>query len=93
MSSLYQCGFDCGRVIAICTGSRRDQSRATAEMAIARVAERVKQGGHDIPEVVIRRRFATGWKNFAHYREQVHSWVLYDNSGGEPIMIEWGEQA
>ena len=45
MSSLYQCGFDCGRVIAICAGSRRDQSRATAEMAIARVAERVKQGG------------------------------------------------
>ena len=51
------------------------------------------KGGHDIPEVVICRRFATGWKNFAHYREQVHSWVLYDNSGGEPIMIEWGEQA
>ena len=65
----------------------------SAEMAIARVAERVKQGGHDIPEVVIRRRFTKGWKNFAHYREQVHSWVLYDNSSGEPIMIEWGEQA
>ena len=35
-----------------------------AEVAIARVAERVRQGGHDIPEDVIRRRFAAGLYNF-----------------------------
>ena len=35
-----------------------------AEIAIARVAARVRQGGHDIPEHVICRRFAKGWYNF-----------------------------
>src|SRR5712692_788054 len=34
------------------------------EMAIARVAERVAQGGHFVPEAVIRRRFSDGWRNF-----------------------------
>ena len=64
----------------------------SAEMAIARVAERVKQGGHNILENVIRRRFAAGRRNFEkHYRDQVNAWVIYDNSGVEPRMIEWGE--
>lgn len=63
-----------------------------AETAIARVAERVRQGGHDIPERVIRRRFAAGLKNFEqHYRHAVDDWALYDNSGNTPIMLEWGE--
>ena len=35
-----------------------------ADAAIARVAERVRQGGHDIPESVIRRRFAAGLRHF-----------------------------
>ncbi|MCL2345506.1 MAG: zeta toxin family protein [Desulfobulbus sp.] len=63
-----------------------------AETAIARVAERVRQGGHDIPEPVIRRRFAAGWKNFRqHYRLVVDDWAIYDNAGIEPVMLEWGE--
>jgi predicted ABC-type ATPase len=36
----------------------------SAEAAVQRVRERVAQGGHDIPEAVIRRRFATGRTNF-----------------------------
>jgi predicted ABC-type ATPase len=32
----------------------------SAEEAIARVAQRVRQGGHDIPEATIRRRFLAG---------------------------------
>lgn len=63
-----------------------------AEIAIARVAERVRQGGHDIPQDVIRRRFAAGLRNFrAHYRQAVDDWALYDNAGTEPAMLEWGE--
>lgn len=63
-----------------------------AETAIERVAERVRQGGHDIPELVIRRRFAAGWSNFEkHYRLLVDVWALYDNSGNTPVMLEWGE--
>jgi predicted ABC-type ATPase len=34
------------------------------EMAVARVAERVCRGGHDVPEAVIRRRYARGLQNF-----------------------------
>ena len=68
-------------------------SLPSADMAVARVAERVKQGGHDIPENTIRRRFVSGKKNFnAHYGEAVDSWTLYDNSGDEPKLIQWGEK-
>ena len=69
-------------------------SLSSVELAVARVAERVRQGGHNIPEPVIRRRFEAGWKNFwRSYRDEVDAWALYDNSGNEPILIEWGEQA
>lgn len=62
----------------------------SSEMAIARVAERVRQGGHDIPEPVIRRRFASGLRNFTElYAPLVDAWVLYDNSGDEPVLIDW----
>ena len=65
----------------------------SVDMAITRVAERVRQGGHDIPEAVIRRRFVSGRRNFDnHYRAAVDAWTLYDNSGGEPMPIEWGER-
>ncbi len=63
-----------------------------AQAAIARVAERVRQGGHNIPEPVIRRRFAAGLHNFKHhYRQAVNDWMLYDNIGKTPVLLEWGE--
>ncbi|WP_347262100.1 hypothetical protein [Rudaea sp.] len=63
-----------------------------AETAIARVAERVRQGGHDIPEAVIRRRFVAGHENFQrHYRAAVDDWAVYDNAGDSPTLLEWGE--
>ena len=66
-------------------------SLSSVEMAIARVAERVCQGGHDIPEPVIRRRFEAGRINFEQrYRDVVDAWALYDNSDNEPVLIEWG---
>ena len=40
---------------------------ASPEEAIARVAQRVRQGGHDIPEGVIRRRFFAGRTNFERW--------------------------
>lgn len=67
-------------------------SLPNVEAAIARVAERVRQGGHDIPEPIIRRRFTAGWSNFQQrYRAVVHDWALYDNSGSMPALLEWGE--
>lgn len=63
------------------------------ETAIARVAERVKQGGHDVPEAVIRRRFAAGRKNFeTYFRSAVDDWAVYDNSGESPALLDWGER-
>lgn len=46
------------------------------------------QGGHAIPEAVIRRRFATGLRNFELvYKPSVNAWVLYDNAGNKPVLI------
>lgn len=62
------------------------------EQAIDRVAERVKQGGHNIPEAVICRRFAAGLKNFQNcYRDLVDDWMLFDNSNRPATLIDWDE--
>ena len=54
---------------------------ASPELAIARVRQRVREGG----------RFASGLSNFETlYKPLVDEWALYDNSGGEPILIEEG---
>lgn len=64
-----------------------------AEMAIARVAARVRQGGHNIPEAVIRRRFAAGLRNLERYKAGVDAWAVYDNAGSEPVLVDWSETA
>ena len=61
------------------------------EIAIARVKQRVAEGGHDVPEPVIRRRFHAGLRNFEHiYKGLVDEWVVYDNSGDQPVLVEEG---
>lgn len=45
------------------------------------------QGGHHIPEDVIRRRFASGQVNLARYCALVDDWDIYDNSGPIPVLI------
>ena len=65
----------------------------SAEVALARVAQRVLQGGHNIPEAVVRRRFVAGRANFhSIYRGLVDAWVLYDNSEPIPVLLDWGEK-
>lgn len=64
------------------------------EDAIDRVAERVRHGGHNIPEAVIRRRFAAGLRNLHDaYKSAVDDWALYDNLGESPILLQWSENA
>ena len=64
----------------------------TVEIAIARVAERVKQGGHDIPEATIRRRFASGLTNFhQQYKAKVDTWLHFDNSEDIAKLVDWSE--
>lgn len=67
-------------------------SLPSADVAVTRVASRVTQGGHNVPEDVIRRRFAQGLHYFnTFYKTSVDAWVLYDNSGNIPVLLEWGE--
>jgi predicted ABC-type ATPase len=63
-----------------------------AEMAIARVQERVRMGGHDVPENVIRRRYQAGLHNFFRlYQPLAASWRFLDNTVvGEPSLIAAG---
>jgi len=69
-------------------------SLPSVELAIARVAARVAQGGHNVAEGDIRRRFKAGLENFRRvYRPLVDAWVLYDNSGEQPEMLEWGPKS
>lgn len=63
------------------------------DIAINRVAERVKQGGHFIAETVIRRRYQLGWKNFADlYAPLVDDWAVYDSSENQPKLVEWSKK-
>ncbi|HUW59175.1 MAG TPA: zeta toxin family protein [Planctomycetota bacterium] len=51
------------------------------DLAVERVAARVRMGGHDVPEDVVRRRYRSGLRNFLDlYRPLADSWLLYDNS-------------
>ena len=64
-------------------------SLATPEEAIKRVASRVRQGGHHIPEQAIRRRFDSGLRNFKTiYRLYVDDWLWYNTSGTTPVLLE-----
>ena len=67
----------------------------TRRKALTRVRARVAQGGHDVPETVVRRRFDAGLLNFnerynERYKELANSWVLYENNGAGPILMETG---
>jgi predicted ABC-type ATPase len=64
----------------------------SADLAVARVKARAAQGGHGLPEDVVRRRFDAGLRNFgALYRPLVDSWVIYDNAGRDPRLLVSGD--
>jgi predicted ABC-type ATPase len=61
------------------------------DLAIERVAERVRQGGHPVADDVVRRRFSRGLELFETlYKPLVDIWMLYDNAGDAPILIASG---
>jgi predicted ABC-type ATPase len=63
---------------------------SSPELAISRVAERVAQGGHNIPAEIIRRRYAAGLTNLPNYQKEVKSWVLLDGDKTPPEQIDQG---
>jgi len=61
------------------------------ELAISRVETRVKEGGHHIPENVIRRRYKSGLKNFFNlFLTKVDNWLFVNNSGDSYEIIAEG---
>lgn len=63
----------------------------SADFSVMRVARRVAQGGHGIPEATLRRRFALslGYLETA-YKPLADSWEVYAVSDGEPDLLDWG---
>lgn len=63
----------------------------SVELALKRIADRVRQGGHHVPAADVVRRFQRGWSNFLHtYRTLADSWVVYDNTTEALALIEQG---
>jgi len=62
------------------------------EIAIERIANRVRRGGNNIPENVVQRRFNKGIYNlFTIYRPLLDYWAVFDNSSNLPSMIVFEE--
>lgn len=60
----------------------------TEELAVSRVQERIKMGGHSVPDATIRRRYQAGLKNlFNLYQPITDSWQLYDNSDSDQLNL------
>ena len=59
-----------------------------ADLAVERVGVRVRQGGHNVPEADIRRRYKSGLDNlFRLYLPLADEWWLYDASRPTPTII------
>jgi len=60
----------------------------SVELAKQRVKIRVNEGGHNIPEDVIERRYIRGIKNFFKiYLNKCNNVMLFDNSNKLPVLI------
>jgi predicted ABC-type ATPase len=60
----------------------------SAELAMQRVAKRVRAGGHNIPEEVIGRRYERGRANFFDlYAPLADEWSIANNSGAESVTV------
>ncbi|MEI6788393.1 MAG: zeta toxin family protein [bacterium] len=58
------------------------------ELGLARIRDRVQNGGHNVPENDVRRRFLRTLINlFDHYRPLVDSLHFFDNSGQNPVLV------
>ncbi len=59
-----------------------------SELAIARIKDRVLEGGHNVPAQDVRRRFKRSICNFFKlYQPLLNSWMLFDNAGSLPRLI------
>ncbi len=60
----------------------------STSLALARIKNRVAEGGHDVPATDVRRRFRRSAENFfKSYAPLLDSWMLFDNSGEKPQLV------
>jgi predicted ABC-type ATPase len=65
---------------------------ASPQLALSRIAARVKQGGHNVARSDVLRRYKRGWANFlAVYRPLADHWTIYENSESKPQLLERGQ--
>lgn len=65
---------------------------SSPELAIKRVEDRVKSGGHNVPKDVIRRRYRTGAVNlFSIYTPISDYWLIVNNSENPFRLIAEGK--
>jgi predicted ABC-type ATPase len=57
------------------------------EWNIHRVAEGVAQGGHNVPDEDVRRRYVRSLANASRALRIVHEGLVFDNSGSQPRLI------
>lgn len=58
------------------------------DLALARIKDRVAEGGHDVPAEDVRRRFGRGIYNFLHlYAPLVDTWMLFNNASARHVLI------
>jgi len=63
----------------------------STQLALRRIATRVRQGGHNVPRTDVVRRFKRGWENFENvYRPLADSWAVYENSDRTPRLLDRG---
>ena len=64
----------------------------SVEDSIRRVADRVEQGGHDVPLEDLHRRFKVCVQNlFTVYRPVIDRWSIYDNGQHAPVLLAYGD--
>ena len=62
---------------------------ASPQLALRRIAARVKQGGHNVSHADVLRRFGRSARNFQTiYKSLADAWKVYDNSGDNPRLLE-----
>lgn len=59
-------------------------------VCLERVARRVAEGGHDVPEADVRRRFTRGVANLPLYAARAAAWRLFDATDAEPLVVAEG---
>ncbi|MDQ6436721.1 hypothetical protein RB623_21940 [Mesorhizobium sp. LHD-90] len=63
------------------------------DICLQRIARRVAEGGHDVPEPIVRRRFQRSHENLPAYCAAADLWRIYEASGVRPCLAAEGQGA